>query len=48
MKANGSKLIHVTFTAPRETCLPVHINNVQFPQEEDVKHLGLYADRRLT
>jgi hypothetical protein len=26
----------------------VHINNVQLPQEEDVKYLGLHFDRRLT
>jgi hypothetical protein len=47
MKANGSKLIHVTFTARRETCFPVHINSVQLPQE-DVQSLGLHLDRRLT
>jgi hypothetical protein len=47
MKANESKSIHVTFTTPRETC-PVHINNVQLPQEDDVKYLGLHLDRRLT
>jgi hypothetical protein len=27
---------------------PAHINNVQLPQEEDVKYLGLHLDRRLT
>jgi hypothetical protein len=27
---------------------PVHINNVQLPQTEEVKYLGLYLDRRLT
>jgi hypothetical protein len=26
----------------------VHIRNVQLPQEEDVKYLGLHLDRRLT
>jgi hypothetical protein len=26
----------------------VHINNVQLPQEEEVKYLGLHLDRRLT
>jgi histone H2A len=31
MKANKSKSIHVTFTIRRETCPPVHINNVQLP-----------------
>jgi hypothetical protein len=48
MKANKSKSIHVTFTTQRETCPPVHINNIQLPQEEDVKYLGLHLDRRLT
>jgi hypothetical protein len=28
--------------------VPVDINNVQLPQEEDVKYLGLHLDRRLT
>jgi hypothetical protein len=48
MKANESKSIHATFTTRREMCRPpVHINNVQFPQEV-VKYLGLHLDRRLT
>jgi hypothetical protein len=47
MKANESKLIHVTFTTRRETCPPVHINNVQLPQKEDVKYLKLHLDRDL-
>jgi hypothetical protein len=47
MKANGSKSIHFTFTARRETSLPVHINSVQLPQE-DVKYLGLHLDRKIT
>jgi hypothetical protein len=38
-----------TFTTQRETCPPVHTNNVQPPQEEEeVKYLGLQLDRRLT
>jgi hypothetical protein len=48
MKANESKSIHVTFTTQRETCHLFHINNVQLPQEEDVKYIGLHLDRRLT
>jgi hypothetical protein len=48
-KANKSKSIQLTFTSRRETCPspPVHINNVQLHQE-DVKHLGLHLDKRLT
>jgi hypothetical protein len=29
-------------------CPPVHINNVQLSQEDDIKYLGLHLDRRLT
>jgi hypothetical protein len=47
MKANESKSIRITFTTRRETCPPVHIHNVQLPQE-NVKYLGLHLDRRLT
>jgi hypothetical protein len=47
MKANESKLIHITFAIQREMCPPVHINSVQLPQE-DIKYLGLHLDRRLT
>jgi hypothetical protein len=32
----------------RATCPLVHINNIQLPQTEKVKYLGLYLDRRLT
>jgi hypothetical protein len=31
----------VTFTTRRATCPPVHINDVQIPQENHVKYLGL-------
>jgi hypothetical protein len=48
MKDNEYKWIHVTFTTRRETCPPVHMNNVQLPQEDDIKYLGLHLDRRLT
>jgi hypothetical protein len=47
MKASEFKSSHATFTTLRETCPPVHINNVQLPQKEDVKYLGLHLDRRL-
>jgi hypothetical protein len=45
---NGSKSTHITFTTQRVTCPPVHINNVQVPQTEKVKYLGLHLDRRFT
>jgi hypothetical protein len=48
MKANEIKSVHVTFTTQRATCPPVHINDVQIPQEDHVKYLGLHLDRQLT
>jgi hypothetical protein len=48
MKANETKSTHVTFTTRRATCPPVHINEVQLPQSDDDKYLGLHLDRRLT
>jgi hypothetical protein len=48
MKANGTKWTHIIFTTRRETCPPVHINNIQLPQAEEIKYLGLHLDRRLT
>jgi hypothetical protein len=42
MKAN-----QIQVNPRRETCPPVHINNIQLPQE-DVKYFGLHLDRRLT
>jgi hypothetical protein len=43
-----SRSVHVTFTTRRDTCPPVHINDVQIPQENHVKYLGLHLDSRLT
>jgi retron-type reverse transcriptase len=48
LKANETKVTHVTFTMRRATCPPVHINDVQLPQSDDVKYLVLHLDRRLT
>jgi hypothetical protein len=48
MKVNETKPTHVTFTTRRATCPPVKINDVQLPQSDEVKYLGLHLDRRLT
>jgi hypothetical protein len=45
MKVNETKSTPVTFTTRRATCPPVHINDVQLPQSDDVKYLGLHLDR---
>jgi hypothetical protein len=39
MKDDGSKSTYITFTTRRETCAPIHINNVQLPQTEEVMYL---------
>jgi hypothetical protein len=48
MKVNETKSTHVTLTTWRATCPLVHINDVQLPQSDDVKYLGLHLHRRLT
>jgi hypothetical protein len=48
IKANETKSVHVTFTTRRNTCSPVHINDVQIPQENHVRYLGLHLDGRFT
>jgi hypothetical protein len=48
MKVNETKSTHVTFTTRHATCPPVKINDVQLPQSEEVKYLGLHLDRWLT
>jgi hypothetical protein len=48
MKVNETKSTYVTFTTRRATCPPVKISDVQLPQSDEVKYLGLHLDRRLT
>jgi hypothetical protein len=45
---SSRSMSHSLHEAKRDHPPPVHINNVQLPQEEDVKYLGLHLDRRLT
>jgi len=45
MKANETKSAQVTFTLKKSTCPPVHLNNKQMTQIEDVKYLGIHVDR---
>jgi hypothetical protein len=48
IKANEPKSVHFTFTTRREICPRVHINNVNLPQQEAAKYLGLHLNRRLS
>jgi len=45
MKANETKSVEVTLTAKKSTGPPVHLNNKQMTQAEDVKYLGIRLDR---
>lgn len=47
IKANESKSTHVTFTLNHGSCPPVQMNQVELPQENEVKYLGLYLDKKL-
>uniref|UniRef100_A0A1Y1JXT3 Reverse transcriptase domain-containing protein n=2 Tax=Photinus pyralis TaxID=7054 RepID=A0A1Y1JXT3_PHOPY len=48
IKVNESKSAHITFTLRKETCPAVTINNVQIPQTQTVRYLGLHLDSKLT
>ncbi|GBP86407.1 Probable RNA-directed DNA polymerase from transposon X-element [Eumeta japonica] len=48
IKANTDKSVQVTFTLRRKTCPPVKLCNVEIPQADDAKYLGMHLDRRLT
>ena len=48
IQVNEQKSVQVTFTLRKETCPAVTMNNVSFPQANEVKYLGIYLDRRLT
>lgn len=48
IKANENKSVNVTFTLRRESCPPVRLNNVDVPQADHVRYLGLHLDKRLT
>ena len=48
MKASDTKSFQVTFTLKKKTCPPVQLNNKQLTQTEEVKHLGIHLDRKLT
>lgn len=48
IKANGTKSVNITFTLRRGSCPPVTLNNIDVPQADHVKYLGLHLDKRLT
>lgn len=48
IKENSEKCAFVTFTFRKPDCNPVKIYNVQITQNNHVKYLGTYFNRRLT
>lgn len=48
IKANETKSVQVSFTLRRDTCPPVTMNGKQLSQQENIRYLGIYLDRRLT
>lgn len=47
IKVNETKSAQVTFTLRKGSCPPVNVNNVEIPQTNEVKYLGLHLDNRL-
>lgn len=48
IKVNQAKSKHVTFSMRKRTCPTVKMNDVELPQVDEVKYLGMHLDRRLT
>lgn len=47
IKANESKSVQVTFTLNQGTCPPITLNQVEIPQENEARYLGIHLDRKL-
>jgi hypothetical protein len=48
MQTNPFKSVHITFITRTGKCPPVHMNDMQLPNAEQVKYLGLHLDCKLT
>lgn len=48
IKVNPTKCVHVTFTLRKGNCPKLKINNIDIPEQNHVKYLGIHLDRRLT
>lgn len=47
IKINEDKSAHVTFTLKSRKCRPLVLNNLNIPQADTVKYLGIHLDRKL-
>jgi retron-type reverse transcriptase len=48
INVDKSESKHITFTLRNQTCRTVQMVNVDLPQKNEVKYLGMHLDRRLT
>lgn len=48
IKVNEGKSTHITFTLNFQTCPTVILNNINLPEQTEVKYLGMHLDRKLT
>jgi hypothetical protein len=48
IKINQTNSVQVTFTMKHINCPQVITNSIKIPVQTEVKHLGLYLDRKLT
>lgn len=48
IKANETKSANITFTLKKGICPRVTLNNLEIPQTDQIRYLGLHLDKRLT
>ena len=48
IKANEAKSKHVTFTLRKQKCPNVNLNDIQIPQSDSARYLGIHLDNKLT
>jgi hypothetical protein len=48
IKINQKKFMHILSTIRNQTCLTVQVGNVDLPQRNEAKYLGMHLNRRLT
>ena len=47
IKVNTQKSVNVTFALRKGECQKIKLNNVEIPQSNSVKYLGMHLDKRL-
>lgn len=47
IRANETKSVQVTFTLNKQKCPPIKLNEIEIPQKDDTKYLGIHLDKKL-